>query len=147
MTELKSLAQIMIPDGQRLAKLYDNQGNLIWRAEPEVLWTGSEQLNRKTDIKLSETFGELPNGIVLYGTPRIMGTDPQLLTPDGGVQISQEMLLGNEGVAIYFDSMNAKTISWSAGSLSSNVWPSVISSTVLGNGSGSAYTLLKIVEG
>lgn len=145
MTELKSLAKIMMPDGQRLAKLYDNQGNLIWRAEPEVLWTGSKQLNRLIDIKLSKTFGELPNGIVLYGTPRPINTDPvSALTPDGGVQISQaDLLVDNNGqLYINFDSADTVGLGWIAGSLSSNVWCSV------GNTErASMYTLLKIVEG
>lgn len=145
MTELKSLAQIMIPDGQRLAKLYDNQGNLIWRAEPEVLWTGSKQLNSQIDIKLSKTFGELPNGIVLYGTPMPINTDPvSALTPDGGVQISQADLLVNNGGYLYirFNSANTVGLGWLAGSLSSNVWRSVVNTDP-----ASTYTLCKIVEG
>lgn len=147
MTELNSLAQIMIPDGQRLAKLYDNQGNLIWRVEPEVLWTGSTKLNGQINITLSKTFGELPNGIVLYGTPRPINTDPvSALTPDGGVQISQADLLANKVgyLKIYFDAAYIGTVQlgWYAGSLSSNVWPGV-----LNYGESSMYTLLKIVEG
>jgi hypothetical protein len=141
MTELKSLAQIMIPDGQRLAKLYDNQGNLIWRAS---LWTGSERLNRYIDIKLSKTFGELPNGIVLYGTPRPTYTKPvSALTPDGGVQISQEDLLHTGPVLeIGVGDENPFLLIWYAGSLSSNVWPHVVDYR-----NETTYTLLKIVEG
>jgi hypothetical protein len=145
MTELKSLAKIMIPDGQRLAKLYDNQGNLIWRAAPEVLWTGSKQLNSMIDIKLSKPFGELPNGIVLYGTPRPINADPvSALTPDGGVHISQADLLVNNNGSLYisFESADPVGLGWLAGSLSSNVWTNVVNTE-----RESTYTLLKIVEG
>lgn len=39
--DLANIKKLYTPDGRELAKLYDNQGRMIWQGGPPILWQGS----------------------------------------------------------------------------------------------------------
>lgn len=68
--DLAGIQKLYLPDGRELAKLYDNQGKLIWQATLPILWEGSSLLTGKEQPQVRVVYEKrLPTdyaGVILY---------------------------------------------------------------------------------